>query len=306
LAKIIKEYNKIPKKYKKEVKLLNDLSGSEWTQLSKSVVTYGGGIAEKRKKHGAAYPLELVEHYLKIYTREHDTVLDPFMGVGTTADACSLLNRNVVGFELNPEYYNFAIGEIDSVDKKDRDVFEIEKQIFNMNCLELDTVVEEESIDCIITSPPYSDLLHKVADSFANYSYEKNIYNEQGKELAKPYSENENDLGNLTWEDYQNEIRTLMEKLLNVSKEGAFNVWVVKDFRDVQNHIPYVNLHSKIIELAISVGWVLIDVVIWDQSAQRKLVKLGGPKSRRFYFNIGHSFILIFRKNIKGEKFLNA
>jgi hypothetical protein len=94
-----------------------------------------------------------------------------------------------------------------------------------------------------------------------------------------------------------------MGSLYEVAKPGSYNVWVVRDFRDIQNHIPYVNLHSKIIELAIETGWVLIDVNIWDQTNQRKLVKLGGPKQRRFYFNIGHSYILVFRKNLTGEKF---
>lgn len=306
MPKIIKEYNKLPKETRGKVKLLNELSGSEWTQLSKSVVTYGGSIAEKRRKHGAAYPIELVEHYLKIFTNQGDTVLDPFLGVGTTADACSLLNRNCIGFELNREFYELASNGIDPIDAKNREVFDVEIDVYNESCLKLDKYVNEGSVDLTITSPPYSDLLHKVAEKFAGYTYEKNIYKESGKDLAKPYSENEEDLGNETWEGYQEKIDVLMSKLYSVTAEGGFNVWVVKDFRDVQNHIPYVNLHSKIIELATKNKWILIDVVIWDQSAQRKLVKLGGPKARRFYFNIGHSFILIFRKNIKGEKFLNV
>lgn len=306
MAKIIKEYNRIPKEFKSKVKLLNELTGSEWTQLSRSVISYSGRIASKRKQHGAAFPIDLVEHYLKIYTNPGDRVLDPFLGVGTTADASVLMNRNCVGFELNPEFYELALSGVDQVDSKDKTIHDVELEIFNESCLELDRFIEEESIDLTITSPPYSDLLHKVAENFAGYTYEKNIYKNQGKDLAKPYSENENDFGNLSWEDYQENIEELMGKIFKVTADGGFNVWVVKDFRDVQNHIPYVNLHSKIIELAIKRGWVLIDVVIWDQSAQRKLVKLGGPKSRRFYFNIGHSFILIFRKNIRGEKFINV
>ncbi|AWB43429.1 site-specific DNA-methyltransferase [Paenibacillus sp. CAA11] len=305
MAKKIKEYNRIPDKMKKIIKPLNNLSGSEWTQLSKSVNVYGGSIAQKRKDHGAAFPLELAKHYIKIYTNEHDTVFDPFMGVGTTADACSLLNRNCVGFELNPDYFSHATQGIDPVDSKGNLIYDINKQIYNDNCLNLDNYLQGECIDLTVTSPPYADLLHKVAHSFAGYSYDKNIYNDQGRDLAKPYSENEEDFGNLSFEEYQHKITELMGKIYSVTNEGGYNVWVVKDYRDVENHIPYVNLHSKIIDAAIRSNWILVDVVIWDQSAQRKLVKLGGIKSRRFYFNIGHSFILVFRKNIKGEKFTN-
>jgi DNA modification methylase len=306
MAKKIKEYNKLPKERRGKVKLLNELSGSEWTQLSKSVVSYGGAIAEKRKKHGAAFPITLVEHFLKIYTKQGDTVLDPFLGVGTTADACVLLNRNCIGFELNKEFFELAKAGIDPIDSKGREVYDVDLKLYNESCLELDKFIPSESVDLVITSPPYADLLYKVADKFAGYTYEKNIYKGQGRELAKPYSDHEEDLGNLTWEQYQNKIDILMGKLYNVTTEGGFNVWVVRDYRDIQNHIPYVNLHSKIIELATKNNWILIDIVIWDQTAQRKLVKLGGAKSRRFYFNIGHSFILIFRKNIRGEKFKNV
>ena len=88
MGKIIKEYNRLPKEKREMIKPLNDISGSEWASLSKSIVTYGGSIAEKRRLHGAAYPIELVEHFIKIFTLQGDNVLDPFMGVGTTADAC--------------------------------------------------------------------------------------------------------------------------------------------------------------------------------------------------------------------------
>jgi hypothetical protein len=69
--------------------------------------------------------------------------------------------------------------------------------------------------------------------------------------------------------------------------------------------IPSVNLHGKIIDLATEAGWILTDIMIWDQTNQRHLVKLGGSKTRRFYLNMGHSYIVIFRKNIKGESFKN-
>jgi DNA modification methylase len=307
VARKIKEYNKLPDDLKGKISQLNNLSGKEWTQLSKSINTYGGPIAKKRKEHGAAFPMELARHFIKIYTNEHDTVLDPFIGVGTTADACAILNRDCIGFELNPTFYELAIRGGDPVDIKETEILHnVNIQIYNENCVELKNYVMDNSISLTLTSPPYSDLLHKVAEHFAGYAYEKNIYRESGRKLATPYSENDNDFGNLTWEEYQVRIEKLMKLLYDVTREGGFNVWVVRDYRDVQNHIPYINLHSKIIELATKSEWILVDIVIWDQAEQRKLVKLGGAKSRRFYFNIGYSFVLIFRKNIKGEKFINA
>jgi DNA modification methylase len=303
MPRIIKEYNRIPTELRKEIKNLNDLSGKEWVQLSKSINVYGGKIANKRREHGAAFPVELAKHYINIYTSAGDTVLDPFLGVGTVADACTLLNRNCIGFEINEKYFKRALEGIDSVDANSDTVYEIERNIYQDSCLRLMNYLQPESVDLTITSPPYSNLLHKVAAHFAGYTYEKNIYKSQARQLARPYSDNVEDLGNLDWNGYLEKVTELMGMLYKVSKQGSFNVWVVRDFRDIEDHIPYVNLHSKIIDCATSQQWILVDIVIWDQTNQRKLVKLGGPKARRFYFNIGHSYILIFRKNHNGEKF---
>ena len=58
--------------------------------------------------HSAAFPPELPELCIKAGSRESDIILDPFMGAGTTALAAASLNRQYIGFELNPEYIAVA------------------------------------------------------------------------------------------------------------------------------------------------------------------------------------------------------
>jgi DNA modification methylase len=53
-------------------------------------------------------PEKLIERIVKASSNEGDIVLDPFMGVGTTAVMCKKLNRNFIGFELNPEFIQLA------------------------------------------------------------------------------------------------------------------------------------------------------------------------------------------------------
>lgn len=65
MARKIKEYNKLPDNLKGTMDPLNNLSGTEWTQLSKSINVYGGPIAKKRKEHGAAFPVELAKHLFR-------------------------------------------------------------------------------------------------------------------------------------------------------------------------------------------------------------------------------------------------
>ncbi|GAB1367227.1 hypothetical protein MASR1M36_20980 [Candidatus Cloacimonadaceae bacterium] len=61
------------------------------------------------KNHSAAFPYALPEWFIKLFTREGDVVLDPFMGSGTTIRAALNLGRNVIGIDINPEYYNSVV-----------------------------------------------------------------------------------------------------------------------------------------------------------------------------------------------------
>jgi site-specific DNA-methyltransferase (adenine-specific)/site-specific DNA-methyltransferase (cytosine-N4-specific) len=57
------------------------------------------------KSHSAAYPDSLPEWFIKLFTKEGDVVLDPFLGSGTTCRVAYNLNRNSIGIELLDDYY---------------------------------------------------------------------------------------------------------------------------------------------------------------------------------------------------------
>jgi DNA modification methylase len=58
--------------------------------------------------HPAPFPEELPRRLIKLYSFWGDTVLDPFLGSGTTAIAACKLGRNAVGYEINPDYIKIA------------------------------------------------------------------------------------------------------------------------------------------------------------------------------------------------------
>ncbi|MGB5155917.1 DNA-methyltransferase [Desulfobacterium sp. N47] len=60
------------------------------------------------KNHSAVFPKSLPEWFIKLFTKEHDWVLDPFVGSGTTAEVAQNLNRNSVGIDILPEYCKLA------------------------------------------------------------------------------------------------------------------------------------------------------------------------------------------------------
>lgn len=64
------------------------------------------------KDHPAPYPVELAERLIRMFSFVGDTVLDPFMGTGTTALAASKWGRNTVNFEVDRTYMKFAVDRL--------------------------------------------------------------------------------------------------------------------------------------------------------------------------------------------------
>ena len=63
---------------------------------------------EPKFGHPAQTSLKATRRFIEHFSKENEIILDPFMGVGTTAVAAKSLNRQFIGFELNPEYIEIA------------------------------------------------------------------------------------------------------------------------------------------------------------------------------------------------------
>ena len=63
---------------------------------------------KKDKNHSAVFPLAIPDKIIQYYSFVDDTILDPFMGSGTTAIACMNTNRNYIGFELDEDYHKLS------------------------------------------------------------------------------------------------------------------------------------------------------------------------------------------------------
>ncbi len=90
---------------------------SNWLNRDKAYPTNVVHLATEcnNKKHSAAFPEGLPEWFIRLFTREGDTVLDPFMGSGTTNIVADKMRRNSIGIELLPEYYEMVKSKISSV-----------------------------------------------------------------------------------------------------------------------------------------------------------------------------------------------
>lgn len=66
--------------------------------------------------HPAVFPEKLAEDHILSWSNEGDTILDPFMGSGTTGKMAITLNRNFIGYELDVEYFNISKSRIQSAE----------------------------------------------------------------------------------------------------------------------------------------------------------------------------------------------
>jgi len=85
----------------KETKEKSKMSKEEWSQYFTGHWNFNGA---KQDKHLAMFPEELPKRLIKMFSFVGDTVLDPFLGSGTTTLAAKNLDRNSVGFEINKKF----------------------------------------------------------------------------------------------------------------------------------------------------------------------------------------------------------
>jgi DNA modification methylase len=287
----------------KKTKLgFNGLTPAEWALLSKNVITgddilnsVWNDLSSPRNKyqleHGAVYPVKLCDRLIKMYSAESDTVFDPFLGIGTTMIAAQQLNRHCIGTELNPKFAYIAQTWLDDI----QGLFgnNMHYKIVNDDCRNLLQHVRADKVQLTITSPPYADFIQKSLKDRETV-HKTSVIKLENNSTVKQYSQEKNDFGNLPYTEFLEQIKQILKDNLVVTKTGGYSCWVVKDYRDTKNKVPYVPFHSDLARAGEEVGWKYHDLIIWDQTGQRRLVLLGYPSV--LYTNQNCSFIVVFRK----------
>jgi len=67
------------------------------------------------KNHSATFPESLPEWFIKLFTKQNDVVLDPFMGSGTTIIVAQKMNRRSIGIEILPDYHEITVNRLEPV-----------------------------------------------------------------------------------------------------------------------------------------------------------------------------------------------
>ncbi len=272
-------------------KTFNWLSAKEWALLSRNV---WNDLSSVRKNihtiHWATYPKSLSDRLIIMYSKKWDLVFDPFLWIWTTMCSCQDLWRNGLWIELNTEFYEYAKNEISHNDN----LLNVSKiNIYNDDCRNLDKYLEDNSVQITVTSPPYADFIHKSVKD-RNKTHKKSLIVNENNSTVKPYSDKDEDFWNLSYDIFLSDTYKLLKKIYKKTKIWWYSAWVVKDYRDTKNKVPYIDFHSDLAKMWEKAWFKYQDLIIWDQNEQRSLVLLWYPSV--FYTNQNCSFIVILRK----------
>jgi site-specific DNA-methyltransferase (adenine-specific) len=100
--------------WRREPPCPSDLAHEEWLEWTCGVWRFGGE-GRSWERHPAAFPEELPRRLIKLLSFPGDTVLDPFVGSGTTALAAHRLGRAAIGFDITAEYVGSAKRRLQAV-----------------------------------------------------------------------------------------------------------------------------------------------------------------------------------------------
>ncbi len=262
---------------------MNNLDGKTWLQQSFSIWRDVEKTKDERKlKHPAMFPTQLTSRLIEIFTKDKgEVILDPFLGSGSTVISAYKLGKKGIGFDLSKEYIKLSESRIKeyqldlSQNKEDL----IKPEIYNKTIFDISKTLKENSVDLVITSPPYWDIL--------------NAKRSADRKEIRNYSNSKDDLGNIAdYQEFLDKLKMGFEGVYKVLKKGKYCIVVVMDIRKKAKFYP---LHMDVVNKMQEIGFELDDIIIWDrQKEYNNMRPLGYPYV--FRVNKVHEFILIFRK----------
>ncbi len=263
----------------KLVRRANDLDGRTWTRYSISIWSDIRKTPEEiALGHPAIFPQQLVTRLIECFTRSDEKViLDPFMGSGSTIVAADRLGKTGIGFETSAEYYNLAARRL-----YNRELFqtsELTSQLYLADARRMLEFLKPESVDLVITSPPYWDVLSQKRT--ADYKETRDYGNAPG------------DLSQIAdYNEFLKELSKVFEKVYQVLKPSKYCIIIVMDLRKKDKFYPF---HSDIADFMQEIGFIYDDIIIWDRRHEYNNMRpLGYPSV--FRINKAHEYILIFKK----------
>ncbi|MCL2050603.1 MAG: methyltransferase domain-containing protein [Lachnospiraceae bacterium] len=221
-----------------------------------------GNWATHDAKYRGNWSPYIPRNLLLRYSKECDMVLDQFAGGGTTLVEAKLLNRNIIGVDVNPAALERC---------REKTAFEYPNAgqviIKQGDARKLD-FISNESIDLVCTHPPYANIIH--------------------------YSESiENDLSQLNVKDFLSEMQSVANETYRVLKKDCFCALLMGDTRKKGYVIP---ISFEVMKIFENAGFKTKEIIIKEQ---HNCKATGYWKTNSVKYNfllLAHEYLFVFRK----------
>lgn len=272
---------------------LNDLSGRDWVQRTKSIIFQRGlGLNHPETKYERLHPCPFsyqdAEQFITFFTKQGERVLDPFAGVSSTLKACALSGRLGTGVELNPQFCAWSHERLDAeVPREQRERYP--QDLIMGDARTAVEGFEDDTFQFALSSPPYWTILGKRPDAKARTSSAL-------RDGTLAYSDDPRDFGCIAdYDDFIGAMADFVCTWRRILQPRRYLALIVADFRDGPVLYPY---HADLIAAirARSVSGdrelVLQGISILAQN-QKRLYAYGYPTT--YVPNIHHHYALIYR-----------
>ncbi|MBF1341196.1 MAG: methyltransferase domain-containing protein [Mogibacterium diversum] len=197
------------------------------------------------------------------YTKEKDLILDQFAGGGTTLVEAKLLNRNIIGVDINNNALDRCVEKLNF----EHEGADGEVELHKNDARNLD-FIKDEAIDFICTHPPYANIIQ--------------------------YSENiKEDLSHLKLKDFLEEMRKVAVESYRVLKKDKYCAVLMGDIR-IKGHV--IPMSFEVMEIFQDAGFKLKELIVKEQHNCRAT---GYWKTNSIKYNfllIAHEHLFVFKK----------
>jgi DNA modification methylase len=199
------------------------------------------------------------------YSKEGDLVLDQFVGGGTTLVEAKLLNRDIIGVDVNDVALDRCREKVDfEYEGANGKVYINKGDARNLN------FIPDESIDLICTHPPYANII--------SYSEKMDI---------------EEDLSNLNVKDFLIEMKSVADESYRVLKKEKFCAVLMGDTRQKGHVVP---IGQNVMTIFIDSGFKIKEIIIKEQ---HNCKATGYWKTNSIKYNfllLAHEYLYVFKK----------
>lgn len=258
---------------------INDLDLKHWKQHS-NILTDSLWIIERRdssdahsREYWGNFVPQIPNQMMLRYTREGETVLDAFLGLGTTLIECVRLRRNGIGIELSDEIARIAKSKVRAQQKISRNRVSIKILTGDSRKIDIRKRAGINSVQLLILHPPYHDIIK--------------------------FSDDKRDLSNASSvEEYLNMLREVLQNTTPLLDPERFLVLVIGDKYQKGEWIP---LGFLAMNEVLNCGFKLKSIIVKNMTGNERGKGLSNNLWRYRALKAGfyifkHEYVMVFQK----------